>query len=230
MTLPASSLEARILSFSGRTWEVRTWGGGPGNGCWSPGEASVRVDEAGALHLRVANLGGVWCQAEVNGREIAQYGDHLFYIVNRIDKLDPHVVLGLFLYSRDHEIDVELTGSFGAGVNRGWYSVHGGGGKTITESFDIALTGTFTTHRIGWYPDRIEFESWHGHCASAPCGGILRQWIYRGPLVPPAGATLVPIMNFWINRSGTPASDQEVTINRYEYRPPAPRHRGARSR
>jgi hypothetical protein len=205
---------ARTIEFSGLTWEVRERGGAPGNGCWSDAEKSVWVDDEGALHLRIRRVGGVWCQAEVRALDFADYGDHTFYVKSRLDRLDPDVVLGMFLYDRDSELDIEITGSFGATGQRGWYTVFGEGESLVAqEAFEVALSGSFTTHQIRWLPDRLVFQSWHGHCEAPPCGGVIRRWTYDGPSRPSPGKRMQPRINLWVSRNGQVKKEQEVVIS-----------------
>jgi hypothetical protein len=217
ISMTASLLSARTVEFAGLTWEVRAWGGAPGNGCWSDDEKSVWVDDEGALHLRIRKVGGIWCQAEVRALDFADYGDHTFFVKSRLDQLDPSAVLGMFLYGRHSELDIEMTGSFGSTAQRGWYTVFGEQERLVAhESFEVVLSGTFTTHQIRWLADRLVFQSWHGHCKAPPCGGIIHRWDYDGPSRPSRENRMQPMINFWINDSGKVKKEQEVVISSYE--------------
>ncbi|MGK2857622.1 MAG: glycoside hydrolase family 16 protein [Thermoanaerobaculia bacterium] len=213
---------ARTISFAGLTWEVRSGTGAPGNGCWSDDPASVWVDGSGLLHLKIRQLpDGRWCQAEVSARSIADYGAHLFWTNSRIDVLSPTTVLGLFLYADDHhEIDIEATRSFGSSYNllyvlQPYYP----GAPRSSYRTSFALNGpeldSYSSHRLTWSSDRsVVFGSWHGHCASAPCGGEIAAWTYSGPNTPTNDWLLQPTINLWIN-GANPSSPQEVIIGDY---------------
>lgn len=212
-----SSAEARTINFSGQAWEVRGWSGSPGTGCWSDSEESVWVDADGRLHLKIRKVAGTWCQAEVRALERSTIGDHTFHVTARLDQLDPDVVLGLFLYDHDAELDIEMTGSFGKESQRGWYTLFASNAEMVDqEAFQVALTGTYTTHNIRWYPHRIDFESWHGHCDAPPCGGWIHRWTYSGDSRPEEGLLLQPRINFWLDDGGNLAEDQEVIITSFK--------------
>jgi hypothetical protein len=216
VSIVSAVASARTIEFSGLTWEVRGWGGAPGNGCWSDDEKSVWVDDEGALHLRIRRVGGVWCQAEVRALDSADYGDHTFFVMSRLDQLDPNAVLGMFLYGRDSELDIEMTGSFGSTGQRGWYTVFGEQEALVAhESFEVVLSGTFTTHQIRWLADRLVFQSWHGHCEAPPCGGIIHHWTYDGPARPRQENRMRPMINLWVHGNGRVRKEQEVVISRY---------------
>lgn len=216
----------RNIEFSGLTWEVRGWDGAPGNGCWSESTESVWVDDEGALHLRIRKIDGAWCQAEIRATEMAGLGDHTFHVRSRLDELDPGIVLGMFLYDPDAELDIEITGSFESPSQRGWFTVFGAGGELVAqESFDVALSGTFTSHNIRWSWETVAFRSWHGHCAEPPCGGIIHHWSHPIRIGPPSVWALQPRINFWIHRDDTLDRDQEVIISRYDSTPLSLRRR-----
>ena len=91
--------EERIIAFAGRQWVVKSGCGlGPGPNCWSDSEQSVWVDENGWLHLKIREEDGSWYSAEVYTQEPTHYGLHRFYMIGRLDNLDPNVVAAPFLY------------------------------------------------------------------------------------------------------------------------------------
>jgi len=219
----AEDVAARTISFSGLTWDVRSGTGAPGNGCWSDDPASVWVDESGYLHLKIRQLAdGRWCQAEVTAQSYADYGDHLFWTNSRIDQLGDTIVLGLFLYADDHhEIDVEVTRAFGS-ANNLHYVVQPYYSGAPRSSYDapLVLSGpaldSYSSHHFTWSGDgSLAFGSWHGHCATAPCGSEIASWSYTGPNTPPHGELLRPNMNLWI-RGAAPSAPQEVIVGRYK--------------
>src|SRR4051794_6009568 len=54
---------ATQIVFAGRKFTVRSGAGGPGPNAWSA--QNVWVDKKGALHLKIANVGGEWSCAEI---------------------------------------------------------------------------------------------------------------------------------------------------------------------
>lgn len=207
----------RNVSFSGLTWKVRSGSGAPGNGCWSDDPASVWVDEAGLLHLKIRKLpDGRWCQAQVTAEGYADYGDHLFWANSRIDQLADSVVLGMFLYADDyHEIDIEATRAFGGGNLHYVVQPYYDGAPRSSYDTTMTLKGSFSSHRFTWSADRsVAFGSWHGHCLAPPCGGEIASWRYAGPNVPLHEEMLRPYVNLWI-RGDDPPAEQEVVVERY---------------
>lgn len=220
----AHAMKARTIEFAGQTWEVRSWGGNPGNGCWNADPESVWVDPDGYLHLKIRQVNGFWCQAEVRAANFATYGSHQFRIVSKLDELDPDLVFGMFLYGGDtHEIDVEVSDSLDSTTNRGSYAVHGPTNGLARLSFPLVLSGSYSTHAIQWYKDGIWFSSWHGHCAAAPCGGVIANWNYTGAMNPLPAHNLRPIINLWINHGVTPTKEHEIIVKDYHFS--APRRR-----
>jgi hypothetical protein len=220
-------VSARTISFSGRTWDVRYGiagdpGNGPGNGCWSDDPASVWVDTSGFLHLKIRQLGdGSWCQAQVIAQSYADYGDHLFWTNSRLDLLPSNVVFSGYLYANDnHEIDIEMTRSFGTGNNL-WYTVqpYSSSAPKSSASWPLVLTGnngdSYSSHHFVWSSaGSVSFESWYGHCLVGPCGGLIAAWPYSGLNTPASSWHLRPSINLWIN-NGTVSSPQEVIVASY---------------
>ncbi|MEA2163630.1 MAG: hypothetical protein QOK37_1757 [Thermoanaerobaculia bacterium] len=220
-------VSARTISFSGRIWDVRYGiagdpGNGPGNGCWSDDPASVWVDSSGFLHLKIRQLAdGSWCQAQVIAQSYADYGDHLFWTNSRLDLLPSNVVFSGYLYANDnHEIDIEMTRSFGT-ANNLWYTVqpYSSSAPKSTTSWPLVLTGnngdSYSSHHFVWSSaGSVSFESWYGHCLVAPCGGLIAAWPYSGLNTPASSWHLRPSINLWIN-NGTVSSPQEVIVASY---------------
>ena len=96
----ASDSRAHLIRFSGELWEVRDGLGGPGPNHWS--QDLVRVDDQGALHLRLAPVPigdrTVWCCAEVHTRRRFGFGRFDVQVEGPIDHLDPQVVMQMFTY------------------------------------------------------------------------------------------------------------------------------------
>ncbi len=224
--LPVASLlivaAAMIRCSSGMSWEVRESPGPPGNRCWGSTSQSVSVDPEGLIHLRLAEVDGRWCQAELAAPGPASYGRHRFQVISRLDRLHPSVVLGMFLYADDrHEIDIEMSRALAGPGYLGVYAVQPTGGDRV-HRFPVALSGDYTTHQIDWNSDRIRFSSWHGHCDEGPCAGWIEQWDYTGPGIPVESDRLSVRMNLWLKGQHEPDEPQEVVL-RYTYEPPAER-------
>lgn len=213
----------RTIEFSGALWGVRAGGGAPGNGCWSDSPQSVWVDAAGRLHLRLRQVGGRWCQAEVFALRPARHGRHSFR-VRTLRPLDSSAVVGLFLYREEPatagacpssacsyhptagacicEIDVELTAAFAGtrcaggtvpGGVRAMFTVQPGASERSCASFPVDTTRA-ATYSFDWRRRERSGVRFDARSAGRPVG----QWTYRGPAnnFPDTVAPLA-VINLW---------------------------------
>ncbi|HSO18536.1 MAG TPA: glycoside hydrolase family 16 protein, partial [Desulfosarcina sp.] len=157
------------IEFAGHQWDVRSGRGGPGPNVWE--EHNVWLDAASNLHLKISCRDGQWSCAEVTMRNRLGFGRYTFQIEGGIDRLDDHVVLGIFNYpTRDvgpdatHEIDIEFARWGRASNPIGNYTVWPvePGLRQVSHGFPIRLTGALSTHRFLWEPERVVFESFAG--------------------------------------------------------------------
>ncbi len=211
----------RTIQWVGRTWTVRPWPGGPGPNLWCDTPDCVWVDGNGALHLTIRFIDGQWYASEVVSKDNTNFGEHRFYVDGPIDKLDPNVVLGLFLYSdiddNDiEELDVEFAtwGDSDPSANDGWYTTWYQNAIADQYSFDVSLNGTYTTHAIDWQPSQVDFESLHGFYAQPPDASyIIAQWSTSNPNAIPLPEDDMSIhINLWLMNGLPPTDGQEVEI------------------
>jgi len=207
----------RHIQFAGRSWTVKESDQpvGPGPNYFSAGEQSVWVDDAGALHLRLRNEGGVWKCAELYSDWIAAYGTYRFYIDGRPDLLDRNVTGACFLYATDEkEIDIEFArwsqedpGFNAQYVVQPWY--HPGN----MHRFSMSLTGTYTTHSFTWQPGAVSFRSWHDHSVEPITPDhLIQEWTYSGPDVPAEQDNLRVHLNLWLYQGAAPSDGQEAEL------------------
>lgn len=220
------------LEFSGRTWRVKGPGYyGPGPSSYCATSSCTWVDAADDLHLTVRRIGGTWYSTEVTLEEPLGYGDYIFTTRGRLDTLDPHVVLGMFLweYRRCYdpadgwwnpynEIDVEFSR---------WGNPANDIGQFVAQPFDwpgnlsrFAATftdGEITSHAFRWLPDRVEYRSWRGGPSEETPGNLIHSWTYTGPHIPRPEQPRVHL-NLW-QYDGPPGSDQEVVLDAFTFVP-----------
>lgn len=105
----------RFINFSSKKWLVKNWYGGPGPNNFSDSPNNVYIDSQGRLHLKM-NYTDKWYSAEVRSVESFGYGTYIFNVIstnaNPIDKLDPNVIFGMFVYKDigfHSEIDIEIA-------------------------------------------------------------------------------------------------------------------------
>ncbi|HSL76470.1 MAG TPA: glycoside hydrolase family 16 protein [Candidatus Limnocylindrales bacterium] len=206
----------RTVVFDGYTWTVKTSTRkiGPGPNLFSPDLAWV--DSSGALHLRIAKLGGRWNVSEVINQATLGYGTYSWTVKADLDSLDPQVVLGLFTWNDDpaynhRELDVEFARwGNAADPTNGQFVVQPydrlGNLQRITQQRGLATT----THGFTWRPDKVDFFS-----SASPT-----SWSYSGPDVPRPGGENAR-MNLWLFRGVAPSNGQpaEVVISDFTFTP-----------
>jgi copper chaperone CopZ len=110
-----ASSPAKTLRFAGYDWVAKSaTHEGPGPNNWN--ENNVWVDQGGYLHLKLTKQGDRWYCAEVLTKDRLGFGRYQFWVVGRLDRLDPNVVLGSFNYPTPdvgpdgtNEIDIEFA-------------------------------------------------------------------------------------------------------------------------
>ena len=211
----------KVLSFAGYEWEVKNRAdlAGPGPNLWD--ERNVWIDDTGALHLKLAQRDGKWTCAELTSKNRFGFGRYGFKVEGAIDKLDPQVVLGLFLYPTPdvgpdgtHEIDIEFARWGKAENPPGNYSVWPVQLPPTNNShrFPIALEGTFTTHNWTWRANEVTFQSHHGHRDDD--ASLLTRWKHA-PEKPEEKIAQKPMplhFNLWLFRGKAPTDGKEVEV------------------
>jgi hypothetical protein len=222
----------RTLDFGGCTWRVKGPGWyGPGESLYSDDPGSVWTDGSGRLHMTIRRVGGSWFSTEVAVEETLGYGDYVFTTVGSIDTLDPHAVLGLFLWQYGpcwdpaylwwnpyNEIDVEIArwGNPSNGVAQFVAQPHDWPGNL--DRFDASWgDGELASFAFRWLPDRVEFRCWRGGPSEETPGTRIRSWTYTGPHVPRPEQPRVHV-NLW-QYDGPPGTDQEVVLDAFTFVP-----------
>ena len=219
---PASVWAAAELSFAGYQWQVKDGYDYPGKNHWSSRQAWV--DEAGALHLRLEKR-GLWYCAEVISREYFSYGRFSFQVIGELDRLDPQVVLGLFLYhpASLEEADVEVA-RWGRPQNpNGLFGLYRQERHDAQPFRFVLPEGTYSTYQIEWLPEQLRFVGQYGHRSDEEA--VFARWQY--PKKPVLGDLLFERrhlqvrMNLWLYGGRQPQNgkDVEVVIHDFQYRP-----------
>jgi len=187
----------KTIIFSDITWYIKEGKGlGPGSNNWS--RENVFVDSKGFLHLRIDKKDGKWFCAEIYTKDRAQCGEYIFYLDSNVEMLDKNMVLGLFLYEDDNkEVDIEFYNG------EGYYCIQ----QKETYRFTLNLTGSYSEHRIWFYPYSIEFESYHGHS----WGPLIAKWRSKtGSSIKLSNSKLH--INFWLKHGKAPLEGAEIII------------------
>jgi len=202
----------RQISFAGYEWKVKSGYFYPGENYWD--EKNVWVDDKGYLHMKISQHEGKWYCAEISTIEEFGFGSYQFRVIDFVDKLDPNIVVGLFVYQTHetrngqiNEIDIEFSHWGREELPIGNYTV-----TPVTQPFGISLAGNYTLHQFDWRHQDVFFQSFHGHIPQAE--EVFSQWLYKpeqyhrlGP-VPPVRVHL----NLWLYGGKAPQNGQEREI------------------
>ncbi len=212
----------RTLDFAGYRWQVKEGYTYPGRNDWI-GD-NVWLDDEGRLHLALRKRNNGWYCAEVRSEQAFFQGLFRFQIIGPLDRLDPQVVLGLFLYEEDSlaEVDVEFSRWGEAGAANGLYSLYGAKGKVVSQNFFAYLPeGEYSTHSIDWKRNGLTFLSQYGHRSDQEA--VLSYW---QPRIPTDALALLqqPLrvhMNLWLYEGRAPRDrkDVEIIIRDFRYLP-----------
>ena len=102
----------KTIEFAGYVWELKNGFHGPGPNYWSDELVSIQDD---CLCLRTEYIKGKWYSSQV--RTIKKFNKGKFKFSISSMSLDPVSVLGLFVYSKNYEVDVEFCQIWKEGKN-----------------------------------------------------------------------------------------------------------------
>jgi hypothetical protein len=226
--LCASSF-AKTVTFAGYTWTVKSGSHvGPGPNSWD--ENNVWVDQDGYLHLLLTNRGGQWYCSQVSMVERLGFGRYQFWVIGRIDKLNPNVVFGLFNYPTPdvgldgtHEIDIEFAKWGNPKAPIGNYTVWPArkGFNRAYQRFSVELSGDYTTERFVWRSKSVTFQSLHGHRDDDL--GQFAAWRYQpsDPANYIGDQPLPAQINLWLFKGQPPGNRQpvEMIVRSFKFTP-----------
>lgn len=200
----------RKITFSGKRWNVKHGKNlGPNSNEFSASPSSVWVDDNGFLHLRMRRQvtpdgKTIWWSAEVCQTGVTGYGMHRFEVGGLIDRLNPNVVLGLFLYEvynegKVDEIDIEFARWSDKFAPNGQYVVQPYDTEGNMHRFNFALTKPTSTHYFDWCPEAVQFKSIRGFRPEPNTPGqLVQSWTYTGADNPLDSVPLRLHLNLWI--------------------------------
>ena len=219
LTAACTISEARTIKFSGYDWTVRAGRGGPGPNNWD--ENNVWVDQSGYLHLQLTSRGNQWYASEVSTTDRLGFGRYQFWVIGRLDRLDPNIVFGLFNYPTPdlgpdgtNEIDIEFSQWANPEAPMGNYTVWPTKKELVRAShrFPVELSGDYSTHKIIWNSTSVSFQSLHGHRDDN--SSQFGEWLYQ-PRDPSSYVSQKPMpfrINLWCFRGQPPKDGQQVEI------------------
>lgn len=209
---------AATLTFAGRNWTVKAGSGlGPGPNVWSADCATV--DDAGALHLRVAVVDGAWACGEVSLPSALGYGVYSWDVASDVTHMDPAVVLGLFTYEDDtHELDVEMSRWGDPGnANNADFAVQPSDVPANLHNYAIPAGVTAVRATYAWAPASVSFTL--VSTAGAP---FRAAWQRNGSAVPVARGRESVHMNAWLFRGRAPTTGVDIVVSNFSWAPMPP--------
>jgi hypothetical protein len=203
------------------TWERKSGCGGPGPNCWLPANAAL-VDSDG-VHLRLTRQSSHWYAAEIRTVLPVPTGTYSVELIGRPDLLDPNVVLGVFLYDDaagesgnpcPAELDLESSRFGDASASNADFVSYGSGlcGAADLLDFSYTLTGTYSTHQIGWAPGSVTYRLLHGHrCSAELAEYLIAERTFSSSAIPAAGGMRLHL-NLWAFAGQAPTDHNEVEV------------------
>lgn len=207
---------ARTISFQNLDFKVKDSGSdvmGPNANNWSDSKENVHIDEKGYLNLNLVKKDNKWYASEVVLPLDLGYGRYEFRVIGAMDKVDPNVMMSMFLYADDNsEIDIEFS-RFKADsevnqegnmqfVVQPYYKAGN------TNRFELKQGGSYTSYVIDYRSDSIKFEAYHGNDTSNK-KNLIKEWNYTGKYIPsPEGLKLRA--NVYIRGKEAPSEDSTL--------------------
>lgn len=197
---------SKNINFSGYEWDIKTGRHAPGTNNWS--RDNCWVDENGYLHLKITKVKDQWYSAEVSTKLLFNYGLYQFEVIGPVDRLDPNVVLGLFVYSEKSEIDIEFAKWGKRNAPSGNFTVV----PTTTWSFPVSLEGCYTLQQFDWGKKQVGFSSYHGHMPDKQMLITYKQFSLAKEVKSIPTPPVKVHINLWLFKGNAPTDNQEVEI------------------
>jgi hypothetical protein len=216
----------RELEFGGQLWRIKVSDErtAPGPNYFSGSEDVIWVDEEG-MHLELKERGGNWYAVEVFAKRPLGYGTYTFVVDTDITSYDPNVVAGFFTWDTspeefNREIDIEFAAWGMPGGTNIQYVVQPYTTPERIHSFDPRMTGTYSTHRIEWSPEKLVFASYHGDVdPDDPFyeKNLMSRWEFSG--TPPSEGRARFRINLWLFGGRHPDAPASMTVKAFEHIP-----------
>jgi hypothetical protein len=216
--LPAGTSQARTISWSGYTWDVRPagTGQGPGPNDWSDSTANVQVQGSDLLLSIVQEPSGNWTSSEIHNQQHLGYGTYRWVVATDLSGLDANDVLGMFTYGgsdpSNNEIDIEASHwgdrSTPTGSATVWQDADAG--LSETRAFSYSNRPPYV-NQFTWSPGRIDYLVTDG------AGATLFTWTVSTGV--PTPSTEVPVINYWRFRNVAPSGVRTIRVSSFAWAP-----------
>jgi hypothetical protein len=185
------------------------------------------------LHLSIVKKDTTWYASEVVIDSSFGYGIYRFQIEERVDFLDPNIVLGMFTwddcapyshtvpnnYFREIDFEFSTWGDPASNLNA-QYVIQPWDKLGNRHRFDLGAISR-STHFMTWKSDSIIFESVQGWVTyPAPQDSLIESWLYTGQDLPVPENENIRI-NFWLIFGNAPINgeDAEYIIKDFQFSP-----------
>lgn len=229
VTVPSVAGHQSLVYWGGRAWALDP-GVSPAESGSRPTDSTsaVWVDGGGALHLKAVSTSSGDTGPSLTALSQTGYGTYTWTVDRAsITKLDPYLVLGLFLYSsaptdspstRKREIDVENSRFGAASSPNGQFAVQPYWVPGHRIRFNVTKGPGTVTERFTWLAGRVTFEAFSGPTDTRR--GLIEKFSYSGGDVPPVTAGTLLRMNLWTYWHATqPGYGHEVVLRSFTYTP-----------
>ena len=211
--------QARTISWSGYTWDVRPAGAGqtPGPNDWSGSTANVRVRRSDLLLSIVQNRSGNWTSSEIRNRRHLGYGTYRWVVATNLSRLDANDVLGMFTYGgsdpSNNEIDIEAShwGDMSAPTGSATVWQNADAGLSDERAFSYSNRPPYV-NQFTWSPGRIHYVVTDGAGAT-----LFARTVSTGV---PRASTESPIINYWRYRNVSPSRVRTIRVSSFAWAPP----------
>jgi hypothetical protein len=217
--LPVAGSQARTISWSGYTWDVRPPGTHqePGPNNWSDSRSNVQVQGSDLLLSIVKDSSGHWTSSEIDNQQHLGYGTYRWVVATDLSALDANDVLGMFTYGgsdpSNNEIDIEPS-HWGAlsnptGSATVWQNANAG--LSVERDFSYSAHPPYV-NQFTWSPGRVDY------LITDATGATLLAWAVTSGV--PTPSTEVPVINHWRFHNVAPAGARTMRISSFAWAPP----------
>lgn len=211
--------QARTISWSGYTWDVRPAGArqGPGPNDWSGSTANVRVRRSDLLLSIVRNRSGNWTSSEIRNRRHLGYGTYRWVVATDLSGLDANAVFGMFTYGgsdpSNNEIDIEASHWGDMSSPTGSATVWQDADAALSEEHDFRYSKRPPyVNQFTWSPGRIKYVVTDRTGAT-----LFSRTVTTGV---PRASTEATFINDWRYKNVAPSSVRTIRVSSFAWAPP----------
>jgi hypothetical protein len=240
--LPAESniLQDGYIKFSNFNWVIDS----SANFADSPNlylinKNNVEIDKSGNLVVSMKKIGDTWFGGKITSDSILGYGDYIFYIESKIDKIDANVnfsIIGVNVKSGDFEGLTQMGIAFSyygdkslsSDLNYFKYSTDQKVAESIIPDHPFKLRGQYSVHKLRILQDEIGFYSYDGENADE--SKLINKYEvkrenttkeFRDINYAKTSDSIKVVIYLCLNEANKPDNDKEINIviKKFEFKP-----------